>query len=333
MPESLDIQYRKIIESLQKGNGLTPENISKLVRFQRSNPQFIPAADMTAQLQQLQQDWMNDPKYKDLLDQAQRKQKSDKIAAEVAPFMQAVLAGTDIGTALSQVKSARRAGLGLRRPVRPTMGRSQELQSAIDDARMRANQVDPNVMNSLKLNNLDSYMADLQNAKTASGGQAGLYGSLAQAAINRRNRANLASAPLAQQMLAQNRARYDSLLGQQQQEQARLNQNSLYQYNVDLGQYNNEAQAIGALESRGRSNTRNALYNMSNLAPNLIGRLSTMRSPIIQGAQPRFKPDTYELGPENQAYLDALQGSTVQGLYNPESVSKWNYNINYGNIG
>ncbi len=327
--ENLTAEYYAIVQQLSNGNGLTPENLAKLTNFQRKNPEFMSSADVQGQLDGLMEGWRQDPKFQDLMAQMQAKQKSDKIAGEIAPFMQAVLAGTDISTAFSQTKSARRAGLGLRKPIRPNFRQSRELQSALDDARSRTTQIDPNVTNALKLQNLDSYTADLTNARTASTGQAGLYGSLAQSAINRRNRANLASAPVIQQMLQQNRSRYDNLLQQQQTEQARLNSLDLSMYGTDLNQYNNEAKAIGSLEATGRSNTRNALYNAAAIAPNVIGRLSTMynRTPIQQTPQPRYTPDTNELGPDNAAYLKALQDSSNYNLYNSVPM-KWDYNPN-----
>jgi ribosome-binding factor A len=333
-PKDLTSQYRELIATLGKSDGLTPANLAKLADFKESNPKFIPAADLDAELNSILQARMNDPKFKEMLNDLQRKQSSDKIAAKVAPMMQAALAGTDITTALNQTRSARRAGLGLRRPIRPNMRTSRELQLAIDDARSRTNQVDSNVTNALKLNNLDSYLADLQNAKTASTGQAGIYGSVAQAAINRRNRSNLAMAPVMQQMLQQNRARYDELLGQQLSEQDRMNKLNLGMYGQDMYQYNRESEAIGNLEATGRSNTRNALYNMSNIAPGLIGNLATMRwgrTPVQQEVQPRYTPDTYELGAESKPYLDALQNSTVSNLYN-DLPAQWNYRPNHDRL-
>lgn len=344
-------KLQALIDQLTAEGGLTTTNINKLGSFVKDNPDFMAASDVQSEMARLQAEISASPQQRALLEGMLRKRQADKISAQVAPFVQAALAGTDIVTALGQIGESKRGARGLRRPIRPSaLGPSPELNAALSDARGRVNDVDDNVLNALRLQGLDAYMGDLSNARTASGGQAGLYGSLAQGAVNRRNRAATSSLPMLAQLQAQNRQRYDSLLSQQGQREAITSNQGIANYNADLDQYNREASAVGRLGATGRQNLRNSIYNAGAQMPNLLGMAATSRFPRrnangampawgsnqVSGygdssyqpaAQPRYTPDVYELGPENVGYLGAIQSQSEASLYG-DMPPMWEYKIN-----
>jgi hypothetical protein len=114
----------------------------------------------------------------------------------------------------------------------------------------------------------DAYQADINNAKLASGGQAGSFGALGQAAVNRRMRNAGQLGSLRQQIRESGMRNIDNALrnrlGERQMQQAR----DMSVYNTNLNQYNAEQQAAGALEQAGRINKRSSVNNlMGSLMP------------------------------------------------------------------
>jgi hypothetical protein len=354
MPDTtrdLKEQLDKYIRALLSEGGLTNDNLKDLTTFVRKNPEFLTDSDVQAKMAELQNQLTNSPQGQQFINGLMRKRKADKVASELQPFVQSILAGNDIATSIGQIRSANSAARTLRRPNRPIPnGVSPELDAAITDARGRTTGIDSNILNALRLQNLDAYMGDLSNAKTASGGQAGIYGSLAQAAVNRRTRAGIATAPVLAQLQQQNRQRYDALLAEKLRQQNIQSGQEAALYNVDLNQYNTEASAINSLGGAGRLNLSNSIRDFGNQLPYLAGNVASRPNPFprrqattypttpsqvpmsnssVSGGgagiyhNRRYTPDTYELGAQHAPYLGALQNSTEAGLYGQQSY--WDY--------
>lgn len=211
------------------------------------------------------------PEYKqDLLDLSQANE-AGKISDKLSQGINLVLGGVDIANSINQINASNQASKRSRRPSRPgTPGRDQLLVQALRQS--QEGQFDSErALAPARAEIQDQYLSDIQGAKTASTGQAGSYGVYRQVAANRRNRAALQLAPIADDIKRGQEARYDNLLGMRQAETQRMfeNQASLYPY--DLRQYNLEQDAAARVGQAGRLNLRDSLYNVGSQFAGSIG--------------------------------------------------------------
>jgi len=204
-----------------------------------------------------------------------QKVEQGKISQNVRMGLNLALAGTDIATSLQQIKKGNQITQNARRPVRPpVLQRDQLLANALADAGNNRNDVTRALLPAQQGIN-DAYQADLANARTAAGGQAGAYGAYAQSAVNRRNQANLNLVPLGDQVRRENQRRYDSLVGQHVQEGEAINASQGRFYPEDLYQYNLNQQMGAGLGQTGRYNLRTSLTGLAQQLPGAIGNLAT----------------------------------------------------------
>lgn len=233
-------------------NGNTPDGFSSSNAFKDAYAQLISALG-------------NSDAYKQRIAQKAQEAKGDK----VAEGLQLLIAGSDILTSINQIRQSNRGLESTVRPGLPSAPRrdpllSQRLRQA---QRQIFNQSAGLAPTQLAIN--DQFRADLSNARTASTGQASTFGSLAQVAANRRNRANLNLAPIAQEQANIARGQFDQLLGLRGSEIQDDFTNRLALAQLQQDQYNADLEAYGRLGAAGRSNLRTSL---SNIAPR-IGRM------------------------------------------------------------
>ncbi len=213
--------------------------------------------------------------YKDQTLELAKDAEQGKLSDQVTQGLNAVLAATDIATSLKQINQGKSLAANTVKPNKPRVpGRDPLLAQAINQAQLGT--LDQSkALAPAQLQILDQYLSDINNAKVASSGQAGAYGSLAQVAANRRNRSALDLVPLADQIKAREQGRYDSLLGKRMYETQNNFDNQSQFYGTDLDQYNKDSQTAGNLSATGRVNYRNSLANLGQSIPDIVSKLKT----------------------------------------------------------
>lgn len=127
----------------------------------------------------------------------------------------------------------------------------------------------------------DAFTEDLNIAKIASSGQAGAFGSLGQAAINRRLRAAGDLGLLRNQIRESNLRNLNYALQNRLGERRLQQQRDLNVFGRNLGQFNLEQQAAGNLEQAGRINRRSSLLNLTGRLLPIADRLISNQA--VQG--------------------------------------------------
>jgi hypothetical protein len=185
--------------------------------------------------------------------------------------------GTDVSNSIAQIQAGNKAAKDSKRPGRPAIPqRDQLLQQALRQAQEGSFDSE-RALAPARAQIQDQYLNDIQNAKTASTGQAGAFGAYSQLAADRRNRASLDLAPMGDEIKARQQQRYDNLLGMRMDETQNMFQNQVQLYPHDLQQYNLDQQAAASLGSTGRENLRNSLYGLGSQIPQMAGRLGAER--------------------------------------------------------
>lgn len=191
--------------------------------------------------------------------------------------MNLALAGADVATSVAQIQASKQAQEQLRRPERPApLTADPRLEAALQNA-SRGNMDAVRALSPAQLQILDQYLSDLNTAQTVSGGQAGVYGSLAQVASTRRGRQAAGLAPMYDQIVRQGEQRYDQLLAQKLQENQAINQSQSQFYTPDLYQYGQDARAAAELGAIGRSNLRSSVGAAGNFLAPVISELQTRK--------------------------------------------------------
>jgi len=168
----------------------------------------------------------------------------------------------DLGIAGSQIREGQRLRKGLRDPgvFTPTRDRSM-LRERINSARRGVNDVSQDLAPA-ELANLDQYLADIGNARIASGGQASIFGSMGNAAAMRRRAGGLQISALGSQIKRQNRGELNQLIGMDLADRSAYEGRKLTANELALEKYYKEADEASLLESTGRSNQRESVYNL-----------------------------------------------------------------------
>jgi hypothetical protein len=276
------------------------ETIKELSAINEAEPELMKsytkeAAEITAAIQA-------NPKYAN-------RQTMQEIAGSIEGAVDLFNTFSNLSTARRQISDAETAAAGLQKPEVPSLTpKSAELQEATLDARLqsrgRIREIDP-----ILQRNLDLMRSGLNVAKTASTGQAGIYGSLGQAAINQAQRANMAAIPEIERVKRSRDARYDSLIRAGMSEDLARGQERQSIYGNQYQQYIDEAGAIGALGSAGH-------YNLAAQRQDVGGQLGSMTSGILNNM--RFSGGGTNYGTPPTAQRATLQDYTTLGNLNPK---------------
>lgn len=199
--------------------------------------------------------------------------KEQRFIKRYSPFFDAILAGGDVMSSLSQIQSSKNAIRDLKRPSMPSIpGMDPMLDNAIRNAElgtMDAARAAAPAMQQLQ----DQYGQDMALAKSVGGGQASTVGALGQIAAMRRARGAANLVPLVDSVRAREQGRVDNLM------QMRLNQRQQNYYNrvrqaqLNLDQYNQDVDVVGKLGSAARTNLRNSAQALLNQAPRVMARI------------------------------------------------------------
>lgn len=283
-------KYLKILRDIRAGKAVNKTDLSYFASFtfdvdteqieKLQNATEFKDLDEAGVQQALQDSFLlavQKPEYREeVLNLAEQTAKG-KLSEKVGTALNLALAGTDIGTSLSQINTSDRQLRQGTRPAKPSpLTADPQLQQALSDAE-RGNYDAVRALAPAQLAILDSYLSDLNNAEVASGGQAGTYGALAQTASSRRGRRSLELVPIADNIRRENTQRYDQLLGQKLNENQAIQQSQAQFYPQDLYQYGLDRQAAGQLGAQGRSNLRESIGAGASFLPKIISEISTRK--------------------------------------------------------
>lgn len=213
-------------------------------------------------------------------------------------------------------------------PQRPARLRpSPVLRNAIADA--QTDRISDAPMAVAREQLREGYQNDLATARQASGGQAGAYAAMAQAASNRRRRGVNELLPMMAQLRQQQAGRLDNLAGLDMQERRGINASEQDLYRTDRFYHNQAEQAAGRLGATGRANRRNALYNMADNLPSLARGASN----LFNSFQPSVNLNTYPVSGNNPNDLssDFMFGDPDLDMYNEDVTKNLMYNNPYSN--
>lgn len=288
------------------------------------NGRFTPE-QVSGALDQLYAAAVSNPEYKQKLVNIFETKEKGKIASNVKNALNTALAGFDVASSLGQISESRRAARRSRRPDKPApLTAEPRLDQALNEAQAgtmdAARRLAP-----AQLQQLDQYLSDLNVAKTASTGQAGTYGAMAQTASNRRRRGALELGTMADQIKAREQGRYDQLLGQKLNENRAMQQSGSQFYPQEMYQYNQEQRAIADLGSQGRSNLRGALPNLGQASPDIIANAAIKKRMMdiynkmnvygqgalaVKADGDALQYDPYQFNSEGQINFDNISGQT-----------------------
>jgi hypothetical protein len=301
LPYVDETRMKRIIEQGVTG-GFSPEDVDNAI-------QQMTVAQITK------------PEYKQkLMDFASTKE-AGRVAGNVRNAVNTALAAVDIGLSASQISNVRNELRKSRRPQRPApLTKDPTLQAELGAAQQEtldaARAVSP-----AQQAILDNYMSDLNQARTASTGQAGVYGALGQVASTRRARASQQLAPVVDTIRARRQARLNDLLRMNQAENMAIQQSQAQFYPTDQMMYLREQQGLGGALAQGRQNLRGALTNIAAPAVEMTAqnvlrkrsqdaynKLSAMYGQEIGKLAADGYSSLYNVDPNTQAQFEEMYG-------------------------
>lgn len=335
------IQYQRVLQQIMAKKSLSPKDMALFAEFtpqidegmmkriiEMGEGKYTPDQVNDA-LQQGALKALTSPEYKQKMLNLYETQEKGRVAGNVRNVMNTALAGFDVATGLAQTAGARRALRRSQRPERPApLTKDPNLQAELDSARQgtldAARAVSP-----AQQGILDTYMSELNQATTASTGQAGARGALAQVAAGRRNRANQQLAPMVDSIRAREQGRVDRLLGMNQQENQAIQQSQAQFYPTDMLTYMRAQEFGGNALAQGRLNTRAGLANMGQAIPDAYAN-NTLRkrmSDIYNRMNAAYGPEVAKMAA--QAQTSMLPPISGVGSVNEQDFEQM-YNYQFG---
>lgn len=336
-------RFLKIARSINSGANVPDDDVEFFAKYQggkfdnatyeKANKQIeddvaagkLPqGSDLEQLMEGAKQRMATDPAYKEKILGIAQKAAASKTGNEVSQGLNVLLAGTDIATSLAQINKSNQRLSQIARPGRPAvLQRDQMLQQALGQA--QAGSLDQSkALAPAQLGILDNYKSDISNAQTAAGGQAGAFGAYAQAASNRRARANEELVPMANQIRQQEQGRYDNLLGLRQNENQAIQQSQAANYGNDLYQYGVDRASAQELGAVGRSNLRDSLTGFASTIPGIFqNRVNNKYDKIRQQAS-AYGPVHSQTMVDAAKYVDDMHGRpTLDQNYENAYTSPW----------
>ena len=274
------MELEEIIAKIRSGE-VTKEEMSsfldEITRFATNGTaknSSLSAADQQSILDEALGLVKNSPEMQKLQREVIADKRATRIGKRYAPFFNAIMAGADLASSVSQVRNSNRAINSLVRPEAPTIpGIDPALDNAIRGAEVGTMDAARAVAPARQAIQ-DGFNQDLAQASIIGQGQASTTGALGQVAALRRNRAIGNLSPQIDSIRAREQSRLDSLIGRRMSQNNQNFQNRFRQHQLDLGQFNLDSQAAGNLGSVGRLNRRNAINSLVSAAPGVIARVN-----------------------------------------------------------
>jgi len=272
------MELEEIIAKIRSGE-VTKEEMSsfldEITRFATNGTaknSSLSAADQQSILDEALGLVKNSPEMQKLQREVIADKRATRIGKRYAPFFNAIMAGADLASSVSQVRNSNRAINSLVRPEAPTIpGIDPALDNAIRGAEVGTMDAARAVAPARQAIQ-DGFNQDLAQASIIGQGQASTTGALGQVAALRRNRAIGNLSPQIDSIRAREQSRLDSLIGRRMSQNNQNFQNRFRQHQLDLSQFNLDSQAAGNLGSVGRLNRRNAMNSLMSAAPGVIAR-------------------------------------------------------------
>jgi len=201
----------------------------------------------------------------------EKKMKRGEIAEELSAGLGVAKDLFQLGVGARQISESNRTLRGLKRPALPGLpSKDRTLSNAISEAQ-RGTMDAARAVEPARQGIERGFGTDLAAARGAVGGQSGAYGSLAQTAALRRNRAFGEIAPMIDSIRAREQGRLDQLLGQRLDQRQQDFRNRFNLYDEANQNYVQDAGAAAELGLAGRENLYGAVGNLSGSLANLGG--------------------------------------------------------------
>lgn len=326
-PESLSKQEKDFLASSLKSlvSGKVPEGEN--MTFEQFAGSLGPALQRA----------METPLGKQMVNDTIRDRQTERFVKRNKPFFDAILAGADIATSLSQIQNSNKA---IKNLVKPTLPNPDVLDPAVNSAIADAQRGNLDALRALepaKAEIAQQRLADMQTAKSVSGGQAGAYGSLATAAGLRANRAALSLPGIQDSIRARQQQRADSLIGLRQGVRQNEFNNRLGIADRNLEQYTADLSAASSLGQAGRTNLHNTLGQLPNTITRAVGGAMPVGNTTydqVQGRIPVNGPSDlysqYKLTLENSLAkrINDIQARKAIQFRSPQmkSLASWSAN-------
>jgi hypothetical protein len=325
-------KYLRILQRMRAGKKISKEEIkfflgysadvdeTKLEQLRKKEFKDLSSEEIQQMIDESGKLLLTDPDNKaKALELAQDAEKG-RVSDNIAIGLNAILAGSDISASRAQIAESNRLLGNSKKPSRPGAPKADPyLDQAINQAQVGTMDAS-RALAPAQLQILDNYLSDINNAKVASTGNAGQFGSLAQAASSRRNRAAQELVPIGDQVKAREQSRLDNLIGTRidQNQQSFANQASLYP--TDMQQYMMEQQIAGSLGATGRENLRTSVGNLANLIPSTFSKLAANRKyDGLYNQMSGYGKDNAKIAVNAQRDLDRRFGN----LSADDDISTW----------
>jgi hypothetical protein len=341
MNENDLIRYQRVLQQIMAKKNPSPDDMSFFAEFTPNVDEGMmkrilemgegkyTADQVNEALQQGALKAIADPRHKQKMLDFYETSEKGRVAGNVRNALNTVLAGVDVATGLAQTAGARRALRQSRRPERPApLTKDPTLQAELEASRQdtldAARAISP-----AQQGILDTYMSDLNQATTASTGQAGTRGALAQVAAGRRNRANQQLAPMVDTIRARRQDQMNRLLAMSQQENQAIQQSQAQFYPTDMLTYMREQEFAGNALAQGRLNTRAGLGNLGQAVPDAYANsaLRKRMSDIYNKMNSLYGPDIARTAAEAQTAM--LPPSSGVNRVNEQDFEQM-YNYQFG---
>jgi hypothetical protein len=213
------------------------------------------------------------PEGREFMKDMVRTRQTDRFVRRNKPFFDAMLAGTDLATSLSQIRQSNKA---IRELQKPSLPNPNVLDPALNNAISQAQSGNMDALKALepaKQEIAQNKLMEMQTARSISGGQAGAYGARATAAGLAATRAADRLVPMGEQIRRSRQDRSDRLLMQRQGVLQNEFQNRMQVANANTAQYQADVAAAAGLGQAGRQNLRTTLGQLPEMITRGVGNL------------------------------------------------------------
>lgn len=255
--------------------GAADENkLQDLVRRQNEGikdpTKRLSSEDVTTLIEETKKK-LTSPEYKQQMLTALQKAETEDATGKLKTAMEIAISSTNFAVGAKQLQAFNKLAKESVKPAAPGMPAETPDYQAARRAVQQAVYQPSIAQKAAEAESKAIYQSELQNAKTAAGGQAGAYGALAQTAATRRGRRAAELAPQIAQIEAANRSNLVNFGTNAQQLAQQQYGNAVNQYNTQMQNYQAQQQALGQLRSAGEQNMLGAVTGALGQVPDIVG--------------------------------------------------------------
>lgn len=294
--------------------------------------QRLTAEDTTALLEEMKKS-LASPAYKQQILTALQKAETEDYTGKLKSAMEIAIGATNMAVGAKQLSAYNKLAKESTKPAAPGMPvETPDYQAARRAVQQSIYQ--PSIaQKAAEAGIKETYQAELQNAKTAAGGQAGAYGALAQSAATRRGRRQVELAPQIAQIEAENRRNLINFGADSQRLQQQQYGNAVNMYQQQMQNYADQQKTLGGLRSAGEQNVLAAGTQMLQQVPSIAGdrriqqKYDTLRNQLLGMSVDPNKIDSFTNVYNNlgQRVGEAANQAAIGSIPNVNNIK---YNIN-----